>query len=318
MTMRTSITRATLVLAVAAPLAADQQPAPVAEPPGLYALRAPPAALQGVPLDIGLVRIEGGGGGRESPVSWSEHPVSWFFIRTGATQENFDDAPTPPAPPIPPAPPPVPPAAPPAEAQALAATVQIPIRGVALIGADFQERVILLPAAALLALAKEEGLAAAAETLRDLGDIQAPTQVRVRLVNSAAVLTRARGEAGVVGEQAMSPAIRKSGQAVEIRPLIDPVDSLVGGDIFIRVYLRGAAMGGGRVRATALASGVAQQVATDRSGIGHFTLSEAGGWRLSLRHLARSDADDSGSDWTLYSGTLSFHSDAPADIGGER
>jgi hypothetical protein len=289
-----------MVLSLAAPAlgAADQSRAaaqPAADPLALHVLEAPARVEAAEAVEVQLVRVDGVA---RTEVAWADRPARWFFVRTGGTQENHDSAPVAAA------------GDGPARAQ-----VQIPIRGVAMVGADLEERIVSVPASALVALARDKaGITGPLTPLEALGD----AVVRVRMVESAATLSRA----GAPGqEQAMSPAIRKSAQAVEIRPLLDPLSSAIGGDIFVRVYIRGGGLGGGRIAATALRSGAVQRVVLDGHGIGHFAFDEHGPWRLTVRHLTPSTPpstpDDGESDWTLYSGSLTFHTSEVAG-GGQR
>jgi hypothetical protein len=229
----------------------------------------------GADLRVQLVQV---GDGQALAAPWAEHPVRWMFVRTGGTQDNFDEVPR----------------GGPADGDA--ALVRVPLAGVAVIGVDLRERALDVPRAQLEDFvakhASRDGAAAGgAEEL-----------VRVRRVESAAALVRA-GEVGQ--EQARSAATGKTGLAAEIRLLMDPVTTAVGGDIAVRIYTRGAGLGNGRVFATALESGRVQEFRVDERGIGFFTLAEKGQWRIEMHHLAAPEGEDE-AQWVLYSGTVVF------------
>lgn len=233
---------------------------------------------------------------RGEAVSWEARPAKWFFVRTGGTQDNFDEAPRG--------------AAGGGDAgEAHVARVVVPLAGIAVIGADLREEVVSVDAAELAAFC--EAHTTVAEGAQ--GALKAAVGVqRVQRIESATTLVRI-GERG--REQARSAAVGKTAQAVEIRPLMDPLTMRVGGDIAVRVYVGGGGHRGARVFASSLGSGRVQEFTADRSGIGHFAMHEGGAWRIETHHLARGNVDDGEAPWVLYTATLTFR--AGDDAGGE-
>ena len=246
--------------------------------------------------DVELRLMKGAAGAAGESLAWAAHPVEWMFIRTGATQQNFDDVPV-------------------AADNAEVIRFRIPVRGIALVGIDFEPRVIDAPAAALAAIARDRTNATeAAAALAALGE----RPIRIRIIDSQSLLVRA-GEPG--REEAMSPSGLKSGLKIEIRPLIEPATAGADGDMTIRIYAGGGSLKGGRFRATALATGAVHEVTVDEHGIGHFPFRERGGWRIDVRHVAPAigapaDEEDDGAEWVLYTGTLTFRTDVAGDAPG--
>jgi hypothetical protein len=206
--------------------------------------------------------------------AWPE--VRWMLVRVAASQRNYDDAPQ--------------------DARA-SASVTIDTPGTGIIGVDFEPRQHQTTLTDLRAFIAERGRVA------DPAAIQGEGAIAIQRVQSTkTIITCGRPEQAA----GASESISKSGQQVEFRPFMDPTTTPIGGDIAVRTYINGAGLGGARVLATHIPSGKVQEFTCDSSGIGHFTLDQAGRWRVELHDLRRKDDR---SPWTLYSATLTF--DAP-------
>lgn len=244
-------------------------------------------------VHVRLVQVAAPGG--DMVRAWEEHPAQWFFVRTGASQDNFDDVPLAGGRREP---------GPDGRAQeAPPASVRILIACTAMIGVDLRDTIVEASRQSLLAFAGDAADGGRA-SIRDLALLAHPdgtAVIRLRRVESAGAVLRS-GQRG--HDLARPVATAKTGQNVEIRLLMDPVAALVGGDIPVRAYVLG---GGheGRVFATAMRSGRVQEFATDERGIGAFALDEPGPWRLELHHLAPAE-NDIEADWILYTATMTF------------
>ena len=246
-------------------------PQPASKAPAIPALEVVPASFTmapGAPVTLTLRDQD-----REVP-AWPE--VRWMLVRVAATQRNHDDAPR--------------------DARS-AASITIDTPGTGIIGVDFEPRQQQTTLADLRAFITQRGRVADQAALQGEGAIAIQ-----RIESTKTIITCGQREQAAGSSESVS----KSGQQVEFRPFMDPTTTPIGGDIAVRTYINGAGLGGARAFATHIESGKAQEFTCDSSGIGHFTLEQAGRWRVELHELRRKDDR---SPWTLYSATLTF--DAP-------
>lgn len=103
-------------------------------------------------------------------------------------------------------------------------------------------------------------------------------------------------------------ATSKSGQASELRPLMDPT-AIRGGDLALRAYVSGEGVAGATLTAVHIPSRTVQTVHTDAKGIGIINLNQAGPWRVAFHTLH--PVDD---HWQATSCTLTFNAQG-ADAG---
>ncbi|MEX2219011.1 MAG: DUF4198 domain-containing protein [Phycisphaerales bacterium] len=246
------------------------RPSGAAHPGPLRALALRPASFTvqpGQPVALTL-RTQG-----PEPEPWP--PASWMFIRVASTQRNFDD--------------------PPRNARD-EATATLDTPGVGLVGLDFAPGEVTASRPDLRAFIAERGRAP--EDAPIAGD----GQVALRRVQSVKAILRAGAPGQEVGA---SEATGKSGQQVEIRPLMDPLATPVGGDIAVRCYAASGSAPGARLIATHEPTGQRQESTADASGIARFTLTAPGPWRIEFHELIAGDPP------TLYSATLTFEAPAP-------
>lgn len=235
--------------------------------------------------------------GQRVEIGFDAARAAWFFVRVAGTQENADDPP---------------PAAPGAGAGApQTSAVAVVHAGVTMIGADFRPRVIEVAAEefrALLETAATDEVRSAVEK-----DLPAERPVRVRHIASAKALVSAREADGKAPAIDAATATSKAGQVAEIRLLNDPMGAGPGDEIQIRTYASSSAAGDARVRAWRIADGEgkadagagAVEFTTDSSGIGRFTVSAAGVWRIEF-HSVRGLKDDAEADVEVQSATVIF------------
>jgi hypothetical protein len=229
------------------------------------------------------VRLLGAGA---APEAWKGVPTDWLFVRVAASQRNMD------APPLAP------------DGRAL---VPLDSSGIAVIGVDLAPRTDTLALADLNAFITQKG--------RLNGPLPERGPVRVRRVESAKTIVRA-GDIGK--ESGGTEANGKTGQKVELRPIMDPAVTPPGSDIAIRAYILGAGAGGARLIATHTATGQTQEIACDGGGYCNLRITARGEWRVEMHELR---AGDEHGLLILYSATLTFESPgapaaAPAAIRG--
>lgn len=225
-------------------------------------------------LKVGSVGAEGA----IQSVPWPESQrVAWLFVRVSGTQENRD-------------------------AQTLgsidadgARRVMPGAAGVALVGCD------LVPSSEMWTADQANAFA------RVCGeeDLCFKDNILVHHSISAACLTQV---AAAPGDQARfrsnTAATGKSGQASEIRPLMDPL-AIEGGDLAFRVYVGGEAVPRAAIRAVHVESGVVQSVQADAKGIGVVRVDLPGAWRLEF-HTITAIPDSQVESWQATSCTLTF------------
>lgn len=262
---------AVLALALGAPLAAANLPVVYLAPSTFSATSAG---------DIEL-RAESGPPTATQTIPWPEEELGWFFVRGGGRQENR-------------------PTLAPVERGGPVASVPITQPGVTVLAFDTKPVVVAVPADELKAFFRENVAGAAGDPT---GQALAPgTIVRVRRCQSATTLVRLRqpGAAPTPSATAMS----KRGQQAEIRLLVDPTMPIVGGDLPVKIYVRGTKRAGVLVQATCLTTGKTMRKTTNPSGVTHFRITDPGVWRIQF-HDARPAAEGE-ADWVLYSSTLTF------------
>ncbi|CAG0951932.1 hypothetical protein PHYC_00245 [Phycisphaerales bacterium] len=207
--------------------------------------------------------------------------IEWFFVRLAGTQENRG------------------PGDGPAPARGQPHRLSLGLPGAAMIGLDLKAATQIWPPAALSTFAARAGTE----------DPCAKSDARVQLLRSATTLVRVSDADGKPA--ADSTPTSKSGQQVEIRPLMDPTSMLPGGDLPVRLYMKGTAAGGGVISATHLESNTTQQATADSGGIALLHIERPGEYRLELRvlrPLAESDAA-----WQAGIATLTFEVPKPAE-----
>jgi hypothetical protein len=226
------------------------------------------------------VRFGSGAGFDTTPDPWPSDRVEWMLVRGGPTQENRHDVR-------------------PAKAADDFVTVEIAHPGVTLIGVDQKPDVIDVTGAELKAFAAAHlGETAARARIARLGDDQ---KVRVRRVASAKTLIRVAD--GAITRPSAT-ALGKTGQVVELRPLIDPTVVAPGTDLPLWVYVGGVKRPGVKVEATHVASGKQVSFETGRGGAGHVRIPAAGVWRVAAYFIE--PAGDAAATWVLRSATLTF------------
>ncbi len=205
------------------------------------------------------------------PEPWTDHRLAWFFIRGDGTQRNLSQVTA-------------------ALDDASAVTLpQIP-QGCAVIGADFAPRIEILAAADWAVFLKTRSSAPPPE----LG--AAPARVR-RIESCKTILRAAPG-----GDDS---AVSKTGQAVEIRSLMDPTATPPGSDVALRAFVDGNKVAGAHLIARHIESGRTQDLITNPEGIANLRITDAGPWHIEF-HRATRLAGDAEADWELRTATLTF------------
>jgi hypothetical protein len=251
-------------------------PLPAAGPLAVHSLR--PAAYTlpaGNPVELSILGPAG------APEPWNAVDTDWVYVRIAASQRNMD------APPLAPD-----------------GRLMLPLDrpGIAIIGADLAPRTDTLPLADLNAFITQRG--------RLNGPLPERGPVRIRRVESAKAVVRS-GDPG--REAGWTEATGKSGQKVELRPIMDPAVAPPGSDIAIRAYILGAGAAGARLIATHIPTGQVQDIACDAAGYGNLRITAPGEWRVEMHELR---AGDEHGLLILYSATLTFES-PPAEPGAK-
>lgn len=220
-------------------------------------------------------------------LGWPQREIRWLFVRGHGVQQNRDTL----APLL-------------TDPQSAIAPTATP--GVNMVGLDFQPRQLTRTAAEL----REELATRAAEIPDTLTILDADTRLTVRYVASAKLLLQLPGE---TGPDESTVATSKSGQAVEIRPLANPMRLPVGSDFPMRLYADGDKRGDVRIIATHADSRTQRELEVDRGAFANLTLTHDGRWYVEFTHVEpRRDSDVSGADWIVWSATLTF--DAAVDV----
>ncbi|MCC7387873.1 MAG: hypothetical protein IT431_03805 [Phycisphaerales bacterium] len=125
-------------------------------------------------------------------------------------------------------------------------------------------------------------------------------EVSVRRVESAKALVRVSAE----GAEPVSIATSKTGQAVEIRPLLDPTMLTPGGDLPLKIYGAIPGPAGGVVTATNTTTGESFPVALTEDATANLTIPSAGRWRVEFHAVAPDETGEA--DWLVHTATLTF------------
>ena len=166
--------------------------------------------------------------------SWTEHGAEYFFTRTAWSQENRDAVPVAPL------------------SRGLEATWVAGEPGVLLLGVDLVVREETVSAGSFASFVERVLPATRRGALDGLLTSDDPEgTVVVRRVESCKALVRV--EAG--DSAPVSIATSKTGQVVEIRPLMDPTAIVPGSDLAVRVYSRVPGPADGLVIATNVTTG---------------------------------------------------------------
>lgn len=214
-----------------------------------------------------------------APLPWPGGRVQHFFARTGSTQENRDDL---------------------APAPADETETSWPARepGILVLGLDLEPALERIDAADFAAFIDRAVGSTPPEGRRALAGVQTVSFVRVE---SAKALVR------VGGDRQPSPvATSKTGQTVEIRPLMDPTTLLPGSDLAVRLYAKIPGAAGGTLLATNTTTGEQVRATADGFAIANVPIAAAGRWRLEF-HAAALNADAArDAEWVVHTATLTF------------
>jgi hypothetical protein len=223
------------------------------------------------------VRLLGGAARSAQPVAWPDD-VSLMLVRGGGTQENQHD---------------VRPAA--ARDDFVRVTLNHP--DVTLVGIDRRPILLDLSGAELrdFTLRHTSGRVATALPLED-------QTLRVRHTLSSKTYIRAVADGRPATASAL--AVAKTGQPVELLPLIDPTLAHVGSDLPVIAYADSGKIAGVQVLATHVPSGKTTGFVADSGGSGWFRITDSGLWRVEF-HYVRT-ITDAAADWAIDSATLSF------------
>ncbi|MBC7834449.1 MAG: hypothetical protein H7Y88_05025 [Phycisphaerales bacterium] len=218
---------------------------------------------------------------------WPAHEAAWVFTRSVGKQQNAQR--------------------PEADKDQPGWTVMEAQRpGLVCVGVDFEERTAMMTPGELIEIADRGGATDAAAAL---GKLDAKKAITVRRVDSArgVVLVRNGPDAAPAATAAVTS---KTGQAVEIRPLLDPVHAPLQTDVMLRLYVLGSSVAGAVLTGTNLDTGESVRLAADASGIVTLRVINAGRWRVWMEHVRLERGEDGGATWTVYTGSLAFTSRA--------
>jgi hypothetical protein len=237
------------------------------------------------------LRLERGDALASKPVAWPANDVQWFFIRAFGTQENRDEL---------------------KPARPADDFVRVPLEhaGVTVMGVDFKPIVATVPTKDFQAFMKRDGVTTAANAAQNAGGAGpqdaakalAGQTVRVRRYESVKTIVTVADARGQVPPSATG--ISKTGQKVEILPLLDPTQVKPGGDLPVAVYINGSKKPDIKVAATRVGGAKENRVA-DPSGSSHFKVANAGPWRVEF-HYVEPLTGDAQADWAIYSATVTF------------
>lgn len=215
--------------------------------------------------------------------AWPGERIAHFLARTAWTQDNRDTLEAEPAP---------------AGDLTTSAAWTADRPGVLLLGLDLEPAVETVGAEAFgrfvaraLPAERREAIASA---LPEGGEVS------VRRVESAKSLVRVSAD----GAEPVSIANSKTGQAVEIRPLLDPTILTPGGDLPIKIYAVIPGPAGGVVIATNTTTGESFPVALADDASANLNIPSAGRWRLEFHAVAPDDTGEA--DWLVHTATLTF------------
>lgn len=253
---------------------------------GQQARFAEPAAAEvarGEAVSLSLVDADGA-------QSWTEHGAEYFLARTAWSQDNRDAVPVAPL------------------SRGLEATWVAGEPGVLLLGVDLAARDETVSTGSFVSFVERVLPASRRGALGGLLATDDPEgMVVVRRVESCKALVRVEE-----GDDApVSIATSKTGQVVEIRPLMDPTAIVPGSDLAVRVYSRVPGPADGLVIATNVTTGETVRAPTNATSLAVIPIGEAGRWRLEFHAVepaeAGADTDEEGTaEWTVHTATLTF------------
>jgi hypothetical protein len=232
------------------------------------------------------VRFAAGLARDAQPVSWPTD-VGLMLVRSGGTQENQHDVQ-------------------PAAATDNFVPVALGHAGVTLIGVDRRPALLTLTGAELREFATRH-------TSGRIGAALPPEDRQLRVRHTASSKTCIRAQADDRPAGASATAIAKTGQAVELLPLVDPTLAQVGSDLPVITYARGGKLAGVQVLATHVPSGMVTGFVSDSGGSGWFRVSDAGLWRVEFHYVR--PITDAAADWAIDSATLTFEVPQPKGAG---
>lgn len=212
-------------------------------------------------------------------LDWPSGRVGRFFVLAHGTQDYLDEARPAPG------------------SQQVAIPIQQP--GVTVIGRDAPAETWTLSREA-----SEELVQRLNATIHDEARWQAALAagpVSMRVLRSSKVLVR-------TPDAPLGPArtaAAKTGQAAEIRPLMDPTVLELPSDVALRLYTGEVKVERASFIATHINSGAALRFEANESGIANLRLDRSGTWRVEVHCLAPPGEPDHGT-WTLYSSVLMF------------
>jgi len=211
---------------------------------------------------------------------WPHGRIEHFFARTATTQENRDTLE-------------------PVEGLDTVSAWPADHAGVLLLGIDLEPALETVTAEAFGAFVSravgEAGLAA-------VGELPEAGEVRILHTESSKALVRVAAP----GETPPSIATSKTGQTVEIRPLMDPTAIVPGSDLAVRLYAKIPGAAGGVVIATNATTGETVRALADESGIAAVHVPSAGRWRMEFHAVGANQAEDAEASWVVHSATLTF------------
>jgi hypothetical protein len=210
--------------------------------------------------------------------AWPAERIHHFFARTAWTQENRDTL-----------------AGDGEDGLTAGWTAELP--GVMVLGCDLSPRVEVVTASSFSAFV---GRVLPSSRRAAFGALPAAGEVSVRRVESAKALVRVEA----AGEQPVSIATSKTGQAVEIRPLMDPTALAPGGDLLLKIYAAIPGPAAGVVLATNTTTGESLSVETDDSASANLTIPSAGRWRVEFHAVMPIEDEDA--QWLIHTATLTF------------
>lgn len=246
----------------------------------------PAEASVAVGETVSLSLLEG-----DNSATWTDEGVEYFLARTAWTQDNRDAVSV----------------AEGSGGRAAGWTADKP--GVLLLGVDLAPRTETVEAAAFEAFVRRVLPASRRGALDGLLDDAGAHTVTLRRVESGKALARVASE----GVEPTSIATSKTGQAVEIRPLMDPMALGLGSDLPVRVYSSVPGPGDGVVIATNTTTGDVIRAQTNETSLAVVRIEKSGRWRVEFHAIEPGTAhgDDpehnpEGADWIVHTATLTF------------
>lgn len=252
-----------------------------------------PEGAVGQAVMISALRSVGvGPGSQVVPAQWPTERIDWMFVRSGGGQQNFD-----PGSPVP-------------DAGRAGPIITIEALDAAMIGVDLAPRDEEMPGKALAEWARAH---IDAKLLPPgLDALEKADKVIVRRVESAKTFVRGRG----ITEQTRgnrpvrsATATDKSGQAVEIRPMLDPTSAVTPTDLPVRSYTFGDGAKFALLRVVHVPTGDEQRLVGNDKGIVWVRIEHPGEYRLEIHALKAytpTEGDGSKATWALQSATATF------------